>query len=182
MFSMLCNFYGVFPKYLDFVFGFGIKTKGDTDQHFGACSRRLHLDRDGRSIAKQPRNPTTYGTVKKIVARYTHSNKAIEICYNIRHFEEHGRDLEDPWSCRHYAVYQQYSFEDDTSTWILIQVPKTTQAYLKRVTRESSDINNSSTQGHPMELHLHFLASGGRNWRKYINYLSEQLDQMVIPP
>lgn len=31
-----------------------------------------------------------------------------------------------------------------------------------------------------MELHLHFLASGERNWRKYINHLSEQLEQMVI--
>lgn len=48
----------------------------------------------------------------------------LDLCYNIRHFELHGRELADPWSCQQSAVHQKYYFANGESNWIYVQPPK----------------------------------------------------------
>lgn len=97
-----------------------------------------------------------------------------ELCYNIRYYAENGRgDEEFPWSCRHCAIYQQYSLQDNASVWVLVQVPLSAQEGLKRIVGEKGDA------GHPMQLHLHFLVECERGWRGYVNCLGRELEKMV---
>ncbi|KAI1321916.1 hypothetical protein F5Y16DRAFT_63153 [Xylariaceae sp. FL0255] len=90
-----------------------------------------------------------------------------ELAYNIRHFELHGRDLEDPWSCRQMAVYQQYNLRNASSSWLLIQPPKDLETTLKDVT--------TSTDEHRLSIHLRCLVAGTINWSDYLDYLSGSL-------
>ncbi|KAH0611953.1 uncharacterized protein H6S33_010005 [Morchella sextelata] len=146
LFCLLCSSYSIFPKYLPFIFAFGIKDE-ETDRHFSGCSPRFHFNGD---------LPLVY-----------------ELCYNIRYYAENGRgDEEFPWSCRHCAIYQQYSLQDDASVWVLVQVPLSAQEGLKRIVGEKGDA------GHPMQLHLHFLVECERGWRGYVNCLGGELEKM----
>lgn len=148
LFCLLCSSYSIFPKYLPFIFAFGIKN-GETDRYFSGCSTRFHFDSD------------------------LDLPQGYELCYNIRYYAENGRGDEDlPWSCRHCAIYQQYSFQDDASVWVLVQVPVSAQEGLRRIVVEKGDV------GHPMQLHLHFLVECERGWRGYINFLGEKLEKM----
>ena len=94
-----------------------------------------------------------------------------DICYNIRHFEKHERDLDDPWSCRQSAIHQKHYFSDERSNWIVIQPPKLFVIALDRLER-----NNAA---HPMALHVRYLLAAIANWRPYLNYITEKLAELV---
>jgi hypothetical protein len=51
------------------------------------------------------------------------NNRTADLCYSIRHFELHGRELDDPWSCRQSAIHQKYYFTNGHSRWIIVQPP-----------------------------------------------------------
>ncbi|KAF8541202.1 hypothetical protein BDD12DRAFT_529067 [Trichophaea hybrida] len=150
MFKMLCHFYRVFPKYLETIFQFSLKTC-KTEEYFSpGCYRHVH---EGES-----------------------KNSAIfEISYNIRHFEEHGREQQDPWSSRQCSVYQNYSHQNNASTWILIQIPSGIRRHLERLNNEAG---GSSPCDHPMGIHLHLLRSFEKNWGPYVGYLGNELSSM----
>ncbi|KAI8960332.1 hypothetical protein F5Y11DRAFT_367480 [Daldinia sp. FL1419] len=73
------------------------------------------------------------------------------ICYNIRHFERHHRDLEDPWPCRQSALHQSLSAISGHPTWVIIQPP------------EIFDLALSSTP-YPMTVHLRYLQAALANF------------------
>ena len=106
------------------------------------------------------------------------SNYILEISYNVRHFEKHGRDLQDPWSSRQSSVYQSYSHRNNTSIWILIQIPSRTRSHLERLNSEGE---GSSPDNHPMDMHLHLLVSCEKNWGPYIGYLGNEVSLIVSP-
>ena len=95
-----------------------------------------------------------------------------DLCYNVRHFELHERDLEDPWSCRQSAIHQKYYFSAGCSNWIIVQPPKLFLSTLEGI--ESDKIV------HPMGLHVLYIAAAMANWRSYLNYITEKLTQLVI--
>lgn len=94
-----------------------------------------------------------------------------DLCYNIRHFELHGRDLEDPWSCRQSVVYQKHYHASRCSKWIMIQPPKL-------VLLELAKIQNFG-EAHPLAFHARIFESAIANWRPYLNYMTEQLLELV---
>jgi hypothetical protein len=93
------------------------------------------------------------------------------LCYNIRHFERHRRELEDPWSCRQSAIHQKYYFETRRSSWLVIQPPILFASSWKD--------RKVSCTSHPMDLHIRYLASGTGSWREYLNYIAERLKIFV---
>jgi len=93
----------------------------------------------------------------------------VEICYNISHFELHGRQLENPWSCRQ-SLFQQ-NLAHGVSTWIIIQPPAHWTAGL-------DDLRAGETQ-HPLALHLRVISSAIANNTEYLEYLSSELTALV---
>jgi len=166
---MLCHFYRVFPKYLQCVFKFSQDTCRGEEYFSGGCYRHVYEDESKGSVSgmfdvNDSRNPI--------------SNYVLEISYNVRHFEKHGRELQDPWSSRQCSVYQSYSHRNNASTWILIQIPSRTRCHLERLNSEGE---GSSPDNHPMDMHLHLLVSCEKNWGPYIGYLGNEVSLIVSP-
>lgn len=101
----------------------------------------------------------------------SHVDLRVDLCYNIRHFERHGRALEDPWSCRQSAIHQKYYLSDNTSAWLVISPPI-------QYTRKVVETRTIST-AHPMAHHVQYLSIGIGCWREYLNYLTEQMSTVV---
>lgn len=162
MFKMTCNFYRVFPRWLESVFMFGLKTCSSDAYIDGCFHRRVH---GGYSTAK-------FGTASTV----------LEIGYRIHYFERHGRDLKDPWVPRQCAVYQNYSCEKGVSTWILIQVPIANKQLLSSIDLHASDEVRGqarfSLASHPMSTHLSVLFYCSHNWRVYLSSLGDELKTM----
>lgn len=90
-----------------------------------------------------------------------------DICYNLRYFEPHGRQLSDPWSCRQSAIHQKFFFLEDRSAWVVIHQPL--------LFRESLQDAQLSTLSHPMALHIRYIRSATHHWREYLNYKNAEL-------
>lgn len=88
------------------------------------------------------------------------------LCYNIRYFEQHGRDLEDPWSCRQSAVHHSFSTASEQSTWVIIQAPEAFKVV-------------SDWGQHFMSLHIGYLRAGIANWRQYLEYFAQRFRNLV---
>ncbi|CAF9925437.1 MAG: hypothetical protein HETSPECPRED_005836 [Heterodermia speciosa] len=93
--------------------------------------------------------------------------EAAELCYNVRHFELHGRQLEDPWSCRQSAIYHKYELLNGKSNWIIIQHAQGLDF--------ARQIIDSYELSHPMDLHIRFISVLSENWRQYLDYLAGRL-------
>ncbi|KAK6337401.1 hypothetical protein TWF730_002802 [Orbilia blumenaviensis] len=91
-----------------------------------------------------------------------------QICYNLRYFERHGRERQDPWSCRQSVIYQRYNFATTASSaWIVVQAPE-------RLKTTLDDVGIHCLQN-PLFFHIRILdAAVANNW-EYIEYLSDQL-------
>jgi hypothetical protein len=94
-----------------------------------------------------------------------------DICYNLRYFEKHGRDLQDPWSCRQSVVHQKYAFGDATSALIVIQPSRRWETGL-------DDVNFNKIT-HPLALHLRSISPAVANNWEYLEYMSNELLSLV---
>jgi hypothetical protein len=95
----------------------------------------------------------------------------LDICYNIRYVELHGRNRKDPWSFRNLALYHSYSRAGE-STWIFISLPVSIREHLKQFLDENEDY-------HHVLWHLDILISTEKNWRWYINFLEDSQQNIV---
>jgi hypothetical protein len=94
-----------------------------------------------------------------------------EICYNIRHFELHGRQSTDLWSCRQSAIYQKFYLSKGISTCIIIHQPLTL--------RESLQNARPGSFSHPMAIHIRYIRSASHNWRDLLGDISSDLARFV---
>jgi hypothetical protein len=100
------------------------------------------------------------------------------MCYNMKHFELHGRELKDPWSCRHAAFYQRYSFTEHISTWVIVQGPSNIQSFIERsLPAQASGL--PAYHEHPLYPHVQFIKFLERNWTSYLVTLDEQRRKTV---
>ena len=93
------------------------------------------------------------------------------LCYNIRYFEQHGRDLKDPWSCRQSAIHQSYYFQRNLSNWTVVHPPMGFNELLRDLKMEFDF--------HPLGFHLQYITLAIQNWREYLDYMSLDLLSLV---
>ncbi|KAL2811839.1 hypothetical protein BJX63DRAFT_397920 [Aspergillus granulosus] len=151
MFHALCASTRTSPHFLKLVLGLGRK-RSSTDEDFMACYSRFSSS-SGKS---------------------QEDDGACDICYNIRYYERHGRDLEDPWSCRQSAIHQAYNSISKESGWLVIQPPTAFTSAIKQSGTDGSEMC-VPTAGHPMNPHLKYLTASMAGWRGYFNYISARL-------
>ncbi|KAI1806718.1 hypothetical protein F4811DRAFT_122101 [Daldinia bambusicola] len=147
MFRALYKFIQITPHFLKIVMGLGRKFSS-WDEDFMSCYSRFSV-------------PSSQMLSTPHVA---------DLCYNIRHFERHGRDINDPWSCRQSAIYQKFDLDSESSDWIVIHPPVHFAPGFK--------FSGTDDLDHPMYLHLHYLAVGVFGWREYLNCSSRRLKKL----
>ncbi|OCK76318.1 hypothetical protein K432DRAFT_428802 [Lepidopterella palustris CBS 459.81] len=143
MFKYICSSINIHPRFLDFVFEFGRKSSS-IDETFISFYKVFSF------AASENTQPSSF-----------------DICYNLRYFEPHGRQLSDPWSCRQSAIHQKFYFSKGTSAWTIIHQPITF--------RESLQSAQSGAFSHPMVMHIRYIRSANHHWRDYLNYKSSEL-------
>jgi len=174
MFKMLCHVYRVFPRYFQSVSNFNRNTCSTYEYLGGGCFRHLSVG-PGIDQAK------TYGTSSTIVSCtfLLLTGSFTEICYNIRKFERHGRDMvDDPWSCRQCSVYQKYR-PGIECTWIFIQLPRATKELLDRIFEAGEETLYQMPRSHCLALHLLLLWSCEKNWEEYIGSMGNEIAAIV---
>ncbi|KAI1123893.1 hypothetical protein F5Y10DRAFT_285562 [Nemania abortiva] len=156
MFAAICLSDEIIAPFLKILTGF--RQKWDSsDQDFMAC----YTD----ASTKNDHEPTAGGQKTKILGgckcwRYS-------LCYNIRHFERHGQDSADPFSCRQSAIHHTYFLNSRRSSSVVIHPPITFRQAL-----EGPQLARSS---HPLSVHLTYLDAGLLNWREYLIYQAGKL-------
>ncbi|KAL2815795.1 hypothetical protein BDW59DRAFT_153601 [Aspergillus cavernicola] len=150
MFHAICASIRTAPEFVKLVMGLGRKL-GSSDEDFMACYSRFSMP------------DTTSQTY----------DQACDICYNIRYYERHGRELEDPWSCRQSAIHQTYPFSSKQSSWLVIQSPT---AFTLDV--RDAQARTTTAAAHPMSPHIQYLAAGNAGWRGYLNYIADRLKSL----
>ncbi|KAF8856170.1 hypothetical protein BDZ45DRAFT_745737 [Acephala macrosclerotiorum] len=145
----------VFPAFWDCIFGFGYRTEEES---------RVW---DGFHASLMPN-----------IDSLSYVWKPTELCYTFRYFSKGGETPEDSWSLRQTGIYQQAQFDDDDSTWILLQPsPKiTSQVLRKSFGHQSQCRDNCGTD--PMQLHSLFLSLCLNEFGEYIEDLQATITQM----
>ncbi|KAH8598396.1 hypothetical protein B0O99DRAFT_738672 [Bisporella sp. PMI_857] len=152
-FCRVCVFCRITPRFLNIVTGF-VRKFSSKDEDFMACYSDFSY-------------PDSWKGSGKIENTSTGKDCQASLCYNIRHFERHGRALEGPWSCRQSAIHQTYCPSTERSSWIVIQPPQ----YFDSGLQDGGPISTL----HPLGLHIQYLAVAILNWRAYLDYIAEKL-------
>jgi len=169
MFNRLIQFYDVFDEFFPYVLVFGKRIR-DPPETSITSHMRWHTNKS---------SVIGYGLyIIDILIPVLTVFWQTEVCYNIRHFELHGRELKDPWSHRHAAFYQRFSFAEHSSTWIIIQGPSKLKSYVEKVVAEQTRLSPAYHE-HPLYLHVHFFKMLERNWTSYLITLEAQRCKIV---
>ncbi|KAL9579126.1 MAG: hypothetical protein Q9212_005288 [Teloschistes hypoglaucus] len=95
-----------------------------------------------------------------------------EICYAVRYVARNGRSTGSPWSLRQTAVYQQYNGSTKNTVWIFLQPSADMQRRWQEIQR--SKVSSS----HPATLHVVLLFAIAADWKDYIAYLRQEVDNL----
>ncbi|KUJ08141.1 uncharacterized protein LY89DRAFT_350958 [Mollisia scopiformis] len=139
-----------FSPLYDFVSAFGYKLSA-TDENLGCFQGHVSNVSDKKGIPE------------------------FELAYNVRYAHKHGRQLRDPWSIRHSAIYQRYEQKTNSTHWVIIQPSESFYCQLKQFLHPNRTTSALETAA---VIHSAFLWDGGRNWRQYINYLEKELSNL----
>lgn len=157
----------VMPSFLDFVFPFGLQLY-PRDFHFGGFRVENYL------------SPPEVGLSIPELGR---SGKGYRLCYSLRSAEESKAQEHWPWSIRHASIYHEFDVDFGRSSWIIV---KGNDLIKTRITAESkpgksTDMNafETTSRAFAATLATHILICdwSAENWRWYINFLEEQLNQ-----
>jgi hypothetical protein len=102
----------------------------------------------------------------------------VEICYTVRYYERHGRDIHNPWSLRQTGLYQRVVVATQQASWIILQYSDTVKdAVIEKLERLTRD--HSMMRQRQVLLHLAVLTSSLRNWDEYFEYQAAELEKLV---
>ncbi|EMD63275.1 hypothetical protein COCSADRAFT_38139 [Bipolaris sorokiniana ND90Pr] len=148
MFNYIIASVGTPPQFLKIVLGLGQRTSSGYES-FTTFYRSFM---------------TPVGSEPNVVAN------GFDISYNIRYFEPHGRQLQDPYSCRQSGIHHKFYFQGSRSTWIIIQPPQ--------LFNEDLQQTDSQDKSHPLALHVRLIKSATYYFKEYLSFKASQLGLM----
>ncbi|XPT00658.1 hypothetical protein M3J09_009809 [Ascochyta lentis] len=146
----------VFPRFGEYVIGFGSKT---SELEVGPPPLKF------RPIC------TSRGNIYR----------GFECAYILRYVEMTNRpDGRNPWSLRQFAVYHRFKPVSQTrcSTWILVGASERTVTRLDQYARSVDDLIDAN----PIELHAIFLDTVITSWRPYLSHLTQLVSEQSNKP
>ncbi|OCL07709.1 hypothetical protein AOQ84DRAFT_440040 [Glonium stellatum] len=153
LFETLLTSCHVFPRFKEFVLGFGIRYN------------------------EQENGPPRF-KFSPLVSRRNNDFHGFECAYVLRYVEFTNRGGgKEPWSPRQMAVYHRYKplARTSCSTWILIGVSERAKMRLDRYSRSIPDIQNAN----PFEIHLIFVDTTLASWAPYIVDLTINVQRLA---
>lgn len=166
---MLCLTYQqVIPGFLDFVFPFG-KQRTERGFHFGGFRYQTRLLESERGLQ---------------VPELGWSGWDYKLCFNLKSVEQ-SRGGGEPWSIRQAAIHHSFDVESGQASWIVVKANKLLQNRIKSATgfrglpRVSSFQALDRAFASTLNTHLIFCEWSGENWRWYIDFLEESLQEIT---
>ena len=158
MLNFLFTYHQVMPAFVDYLFPFGRQHYAQ-DFYFSGFhhEERLSIDEGGLNLPELGR-----------------SGHDIRMCFNLKSVEPSKSQAQWPWSIRHTAVYHSFDIETGKSFWTIV---KGDQLIKKRLEVAAKLGSSSSTGAFSSSLAAHLVIFDWcrENWRWYINYLEEGL-------
>ncbi|KAF8545336.1 hypothetical protein BDD12DRAFT_811413 [Trichophaea hybrida] len=148
MLRQILTTYQVMPGFLDYVHMFGQKTN-DIDNSFGGGIHEL-----------------SFAENSGLLDQY-------EISYSLNYaVEKNGSDdFWKKWVLRRTAVYQKFSYDDQSSTWILLYPSDRARERVQESLQVQSKKKCISHAQKTLETHMTLFSSAAENWRSYYNLL-----------
>ncbi|KAF1940154.1 hypothetical protein EJ02DRAFT_406954 [Clathrospora elynae] len=147
LFEQLLDSCNVFPRFNEYIIGFGIKK---SDSEVGPPPLKF----------------------RPLCTTRSNAYRGFECSYILRYVEFTNRPGgKKPWSLRQFATYHRYKSSQwsPCSTWILVGASQRTELRLDQYTRSIKDL----IQANPFELHVIFLDTAIASWRPYLVYLTQ---------
>ncbi|KAH7136338.1 hypothetical protein EDB81DRAFT_801965 [Dactylonectria macrodidyma] len=160
-FEKIISRHDVFPPFLDALHSFGLKTDVDEKVWDG-----FHASVSRRSCDRSDKTADSLGQGK------------LNLCYNLRYVEKHGRPSSSLWSLRQVGVYHSFDPTSNQETIILLQPPDSIYKYLKQSYTSSNIQDCGHHHQHPMDFHVAVLLRTLNNWDEYIEDLRGDLIQL----
>lgn len=151
LFDTLLTCCHVFPRFKEFMVGFGVRY---SEQEIGPP--RLQFS--------------------PLYSRQDKKCHGFECAYILKYMEFTNRGSgKEPWSFRQTAVYHRYKPPKykNCSTWILVGASSRAEVRLDRYTRSIPNIQDAN----PFEIHLIFVDTVLTSWRPYIADLTKDIQQ-----
>ncbi|KAF2797930.1 hypothetical protein K505DRAFT_126262 [Melanomma pulvis-pyrius CBS 109.77] len=149
IFEQLLRSCHVFPRFNEYIIGFGLK---NSESEIGPPPLKF------RPLCNSNSN----------------SYQGFECSYILRYVEFTNRSGgKDPWSLRQFAIYHRFKPKSDhrCSTWILVGASQRTEVRLDHYTRSIDDLTGTN----PFELHVIFLDTAIASWRPYLVDLTQKV-------
>jgi hypothetical protein len=157
------------PSFLDFVMSYG-RHQHAQDFHFSGFRHESRLASADRGLE---------------VPELGRSGRRIQLCYSLRSVEASSSQSKWPWSVRQTASYHSFDMENGRSTWIVIKGDPLMRERLTSATKSPHTADLRSFKTLPNSLnsalatHLIFCDWSAENWRWYINFLEEQVQDIT---
>jgi hypothetical protein len=156
------------PAFLDFIFQFGLQEYAH-DFHFSGFREETHL-----SVEEKALNITKLGR----------SGRDICMCYSLKSVERLEGD-NWPWSIRQTAAYHSFDVETGRAFWILVKANEVIKERVQdattpfRLSRQGSLKEAWRSFAATLETHLILCNWSAENWRWYIKFLEEVLQDIT---
>lgn len=169
MLLLILTFHQAMPSFLDFMFPFGRQLHGQ-DFQFGGFRSELRLS-----------------STEKVISLPTlgRSGRGYRMCYSFRSIEDSKSQSQKnwPWSMRQTSIYHAFDVESGRTTWIVVKGSELIRDRVKAATSPDRPSNLTTFESPSRALaaslatHLKFCDWSAENWRWYLNFLSEKLQQ-----
>ena len=166
MLTLSFTYQQVMPGFLDFIFTFG-KQANERDLHIGGFRYQTRLPKTKRGLS---------------VPELGWSGCDYRLCYNLKSIE-HAQGGGGPWSIRQAAVHHSFDVESGQASWIVVKANKLLQNQVKSATGSRglpelisyTDLDKAFSS--TLTIHLIFCGWAGENWRRYIDFLEDSLQE-----
>ena len=163
------TYFQVMPEFLDFLFAFG-KQEHAQDLYYSGFRQLTRLTKFDAGLC---------------VPELGWSGRDLQLCYSLKSVEKSEVQKDWPWSIRHCAAHHSFDLDNVRSTWIIIKGNRLMEKRIHSATSDRGPTHFSSFQtvekafAAALATHLLLCDWSGENWRWYIKFLEDKLQEMT---
>ena len=169
MLTLAFTYLQVMPEFLDFLFVFG-KQAHAQDLYCSGFRQRTRLTKSEMGLK---------------VPELGWSGQELQVCYSLKSVERSGSQRDWPWSIRHCATHHSFDVENIRSSWIIVKGDQLMERRVQSATSDRGPLDLSSFQSidkafaAALATHLILCDWSAENWRWYIKFLEDRLQEMT---